>query len=266
MLLDNRKENNTYEYSLIQFRNMWTKEIINIGIILSNKSQHYLHLPRSFDKLKNCLDFTEIAGLNYTLDIIIDRIQNQKRIPYGDISNSIFITESKSILSQLAAEDALHETVQKFMMVSKLREMDNANANKGKYDKLDILNTITNEAKKRHLDNYRPHRRYENIAKKIIDVALVDDQQEPYIVANIASLHKENFDDSFISASFTIQEAKRSGIIKDQFLYVPKMKDILTTKENRNLDWAKSHAHDIGVDIITDPRNEALFERLLEYS
>lgn len=264
-LRNERKDLNIYKYSLVQFHNIWTKEVLNIGLILIDIKDIHIHMPRKFDKLKSCLDFTEISGINYTLDIIEDRIKNQMLISYGEVSNSVYITESKTFLSEYSVEDALNEAIEKFMMIIKLREIALPDTLKNKYEKYSILKFVKEETEKHKIENYRSHTHYDNVAKKIIDMALVDEDQNPYVVGCIASLHTENFDDSFITASFTVQETMRSEIVKDQFLYVPKLKDILTAKETKNLGWAQEQAQHINVDIITDRRKEAIIERLGQY-
>lgn len=261
-LVDKRAELHSYQCSLIQFHHPATKEVITIGIVLSDRTHNYLHIPKRFEKLKNCLDFQERAGINYTIDIIRDRIENQKFIPHGEVSPSVNIADPTTYRTELVAEDALHEAAERFMMVKKLREPDTDTQTAGRYDKLSILSMIEKRAEALHIENFMYHRRFDGVARKIIDLALVDDEKKPYSIANVAALHVNNFDDSFIAAAFTIEEAMRRDSIKDQFLYVPVMKENMTAKERKALGWAKEHAQHIGVDLITDSSHDAALERL----
>lgn len=253
----------TYEYSLVQFHNIWTKEILNIGVILNDKSSYYIHIPKIYDKIQTCLDFTELAGLKYTLEIIEDRIKNQQRVTYGEVSNSIFITEQKSIKSELSAEDALHETVQKLMMIKKFRHVETS-VIADKYDKLSILKLITQRAKAKNIENYMQHKQFK-ITKKLIDMALVDKDKNPYSIANMASIYKDNFDDALITSVFTLQDAMRSKHIQDQFLYIPIMENRLTSKQKKSVDWAKEQARYLKIDMLTDKNQDAVLERLGQY-
>ena len=264
MLVDKRnKALNTYEYSLVQFHNIWTKEVLNIGIILNDNAAYYIHLPRQYDKLKACLDFTELAGLKYTLDIIEDRINNQQRVTYGEVSNSVYITDKKSIKSELNAEDTLYDMTTKYMMIKKFRQTENTIIT-DKYDKLNILKLIESRAKAKDIKNFIQHRHF-GITRKQIDMALVNKDNKPYSIASLASLHKDGFDDHVINGIFTLNEAKKNSVIKDRFLYIPIINNILKPKENISLGWAKEQAKEIGVDLLTDKRQDAVLERLNQY-
>lgn len=264
MLVDNRnKALNTYEYSLIQFHNMWTKEVLNIGVILNNADSFHFHIPRQYDKISTCLDFTQLSGLKYTLDIIEDRINNQQRVTYGEVSNSIFITEQKSFKSESAAKEALFEVIEQFMMIKKFREIETV-TKVNKYDKMSILKLIADRAKEKDIKNFMKHKHF-SIAKKQIDMALVNNKDIPYSIASVVSVYKDGFDDNIITSIFTLQEAMRSNVVKDQFLYVPMLKELSKSKENKSLGWAREQAHHIGVDFITDKRQDAVLERLNQY-
>jgi len=265
VLVDHRNDAmKSYEYSIVQYRDIWTKEVINIGVVLSTEKDRYIHLPKHFDKLKNCLSFVEASGIEYTIDIIRDRIENQKVLQAGEVSNSIYITEPKTFLSEYEAEEALYDAVDSFMMVAKLREPDESVTRTDRYDKMSILKLIESRAKEKNIVNFRHHRRFGGVAKKIIDMAMVDVNDRPYSVATLASVHKSHFEDSLITAVFTLEEAMRNDFIKDGFLYVPVMKDesSMTLKEKRDLGWAKEQAEHYKLDILTDRRQDAALERL----
>lgn len=265
MLVDNRSKTlNTYKYSLIQFHNIWTKEILNIGVILSDSEKYHFHIPKKYEKMKTCLDFTELSGLKYTLEIIEDRIINQKRVTYGEVSNSIYITEQKSFKTDSPLGEALWEVVEKFMMIKKFREFESPIIT-NKYDKLSILKLITDRAREKEIQNYVDHKHHEGIAKKQIDMALIDKDGNPYAIATMASIYKDAFDDNLITSIFTLQEAMRKEVVKDQFLYIPIMKNERTLKHNKALGWAKEQAQHINVDMITDSSQDAVLERLNQY-
>ena len=264
MLVDNRKKSlNTYKYSLIQFHNIWTKETLNIGVILSDTDSFHLHIPRQYDKINTCLDFDELSGIKYTLDIIEDRIVNQQRVTYGEVSNSIYITEQKSFKTESNSKEALIEVVEQFMMIKKFREIETATT-ANKYDKMSILNLIENRAKETGIKNFMKHKHF-SIAKKQIDMALVNKKGTPYSIACAASVYKDGFDDNIITSIFTLQEAMRKESVKDQFLYVPILKELSKSKENKSLGWAREQAEHIGVDFITEKSQDAVLERLGQY-
>ena len=261
MLVDSRtKSLFTYQCSIVQYNNFATHEIFNIGVVLFDGTHYVSHLPRTFQKLKRCINFNEISGLNYTLSIIEDRMNNFGTCKAGNVSNVVSITPQYSFQSKLPIEMALYDAVDKFISIPKLRETDN-NVITDRYDKISVLRLIETRAKERNISNFK-QRQHFNVAKKMIDMALVDKDNNPYVVASMASLHTEHFDDSLISSLFTLQEVMRNPNVKDQFLYVPKIKDILSTKENQDIGWAREQAQHINVDIITDPRHDAVLERL----
>lgn len=204
-----------------------------------------------------------MSGLKYTLDIIEDRILNQKRITYGEVSNSVFVSEKKSFLSEYTAEDALHEIVQKYMMIKKFREFDNGTS-ADKYDKISILKLISKRAEEKQIKNYLERKHY-SVAKKMIDMALVNKEKKPYVAASLVSLYKDGFDDNIITSVFTLRETIKSDIVKDQFLCVPVLKNKHNITEDKSLGWAREQAQDIGVDFITDGREDAILERLTQY-
>lgn len=263
MLVDSRSKTlKSYDYALVQFRNMWTKEVINIGVVLRDNSHAYIHLPKRFNKLKSCLDFKEIAGINYTIDVLRDRIQNQQGIPHGEVSNSVFITESKTFKSEYDANEALYEAADKFMMVQKLKVLDNdLSAIDQRHDKVAILGMIDQRAKEMRIKNFVHHKRFK-IARKLIDMALVNKDDLPYSVASFVPLH--SFDDHIINSIYTLQEVKRNELVKDQFLYVPEGRDMKKV-DRENLGYAKEQSQHIGVDIITDRRFDAALERLQQH-
>lgn len=255
---------NTYHYNLVQYHNQKTGEVFNIGVILNDRKTFHAHIPRQFYNLKNnCIEFTEIAGINFTLDVIEDRIKRYKEVDHGNVSNSIFITEELSMLSELSCEDALLEAIDKYMSIKKLRVLDNP-LREDKYDKMTILKRAEFVASYREINNFISHRKFEGIARKLIDMSLVDEDENPYSIASVASIHKEHFDDNIITSIYTLQEAMRSESVKDQFLYIPILKG-LSAKERHGIDWAKEQAQIIGVDVLTDARPESAIERLTQY-
>lgn len=255
---------NRYKVSLVQFHNIFTKEILNIGVVLQDKDSYYYHIPQHYDKLKNCIDFTEISGIKYTIDIIIDRIKNQNRLSLGEVSNSIKISEPKTFKSELASKDALFEAVDKYMMIHKFKS-EYIPKKADKYDKLSILSGVQSMAERKGYKHFQKHHRYQ-VAQKIIDMALLDKDKMPYSIANLASIYKDDFDDTFIKAKFTLEEAMRNDVVKDGFLYAPIYKDVSLSLEKRKLiDWAKEEAKYMKVDFITNPSEESVLERLNQY-
>lgn len=255
---------NTYHYNLVQFHSQRTGEVFNIGVILNDRKTFHAHIPKQFYNLKtNCIEFTEIAGINFTIDIIEDRIKRYKEVSSGEVSNSVFITEERSMLSEYSCEDAFHEAINKYMSIKKLRILDNPLI-EDKYDKMTILKRAEFVASHREIENFISRRKFEGIARKLIDMSLVDEEQIPYSIASVASIHKEHFDDNIITSIYTLQEAMRSEYVKDQFLYIPILKG-LGTKERHGIDWAKEQAQHIKVDVITDARVESAIERLTQY-
>jgi len=249
---------NTYHYSLVQFHSQKTGEIFNIGVILNDRKDFHIHLPRHFHALSStCIEFKEIAGINFTLDIIEDRIKRYGKVESGDISNSIFITEERSMLSELSCEEALQEAANKYMMLKKLRTIITS-SHVDRFDKMTILRSVNAAAERRKIDNFIQHIRFP-IARKIIDMSLLDHNKNPYSIASVASIHKEHFDDNIITAIYTLQEAMRSDMVKDQFLYIPILKR-LKDKETLGMGWAKEQARHIGVDIMCLIRHESVLE------
>ena len=159
--------------------------------------------------------------------------------------------------------EALYEITNKFMMIKKFRTIEKPIV-ADKYDKLSILKLITSRAKEKKILNYIDHYKF-NFTRKVIDMALVDKNKNPYSIASMASIYKDKFDDSLITSIFVLQDAKRDDFIKDQFLYIPIMKKTTTTKHKKSLDWAKEQAQHINVDMITDSRQDAVLERLDNY-
>lgn len=265
MLIDSRSKTlNTYQCSLIQFHNMPSDEIFNIGVVLTDGNNFCYHLPHTFHKLKTCIDFNEIAGLNYTISIIEDRIKESEFSP-GEVSNVVVASPLRSFQSELDMEGALQEAVQHFMMIKKLRDTSAAIVKTDYLDKISTLKLIEKRAKERNIRNFIQHHRFP-IARKLIDMALIDEDENPYVVGSMsAPLHSEHFDDSIITSVFTLREVIRNQDVKDQFMYVPKYKDILNRKENMALGWAQEQADELGVECLTDKREDAVLERLQQY-
>ena len=252
---------NRYKYSLIQFHNLFTKEVLNIGVVLISDDSYHYHIPKNYNKIKGCLDFTETSGLKYSLDVIIDRLENQNRLTIGSLSNSLNITDPKTYKSKSQAEEALVEVVDKYMMINKFKKFDN-NIHKDKYDKLSILDSVLSVAKTKGMIHFKKHHKY-SVAQKVIDMALINKDNMPYSIANLASIYKDDFDDTFIKSRYTLEEALRSDVVKDGFLYVPVYKDVtLNPQKTKLMSWAKEEAKYINVDFLTDPREDAVLERL----
>lgn len=255
---------NTYHYNLVQYHNQKTGEVFNIGVILNDRKIYYSHIPKQFYNLKNnCIEFTEIAGINFTIDIIEDRLKRYGEVNPGDTSNSIFITEERSILHEGTCKDAFGDAINKYMSIKKLRIIESSTI-EDKYDKMTILKRAERVAGLREIENFMSHRKFEGVARKLIDMSLVDEDENPYSIASVASIHKEHFDDNIITSIYTLQEAMRSEYVKDQFLYIPILKG-LSVKERHGIDWAKEQAQIIGVDVLTDARPESAIERLTQY-
>jgi len=249
-----------YDFALIQYNNIATIEKYNLGVILKdNKGNTISHIPKISTSTESCLVLKNRTAINYTLDQIIEHIENNGSIQEGNISDSLSVSMYRSITTDKTLEEALESLVFEYITLKKLRTIGN-NTKLDKYDKRSVAKLMRNFADEKNIQNFRAH--FESkLTIKPIDLSLVDSEDEPYSIATVASPHIENFQDSLITNIFTLQEAKRKGI-KNMFLHIPVYKDIKTKNLTKHIGLAKEQAKEYNFELEQDHRPEAIMERL----
>jgi len=265
MFIDSRgKDVHHYDYSLIQYKNILTHENYNLGFVLFSNDRKMVHAPSKINILDNCLDLKEHAGINYSIKILKEDVLENDDFLSGNISNSLSLSELYGYSSKKSIEEVYEELLGQFITLKKLRTIENEK-HLFKYDKRFILNSIDGKAKELGVRNFVKKHLFP-ISHRQIDMAIVDKNNNPYVVSELASLHVDSFDDSLDRAIIILQQTiLRDDIVKDRFLYVPKKKDVLNKLEIKRLSRAKELTKSLGFDIITDPNEEAVLERLQQY-
>lgn len=111
---------NRYKYSLIQYHDMFTKEIINLGVILINGKDISYHIPKDYKKINRYIK-TDIERIAFTINILVDRIESYNTMSYGEISDSIVVTQPKTYKSKSDAHNAFSELSKKYLsMISQI--------------------------------------------------------------------------------------------------------------------------------------------------
>lgn len=253
----------TYEYSfaLIQYNNLTTVEQYNFGVILKDhKGNTLTHIPTLSHTNDMCLDLNNKPAMNYTLNKIKERIDTLGSIKEGNISDALSVSMFRSFTTELEPAEALESLVHEYITLKKLRVLEKK-MHTSKYDKRSIMRIMADYAEKKGIKNFIHHKKF-NLTFKPIDLALVDKKLNPYSIATITSPHVDNFQESFVTNIFTLQDVMRNGDVKNMFLHAPVYKDIKTRNLNNHLSWAKEQASNYNLEILTDHREEAVMERL----
>lgn len=251
-----------YNFALIQYKNLTTLEQYNFGVILQdNKGATLTHIPGISSLSDICLDLNNKPAMNYTLDKIRDTIEAQGSIKEGNISDALSIGMYRSFTTELEPQEAIDALVHEYITLKKLRVLDKHTIT-SRYDKRSIIKLMTEYAQEHHIENFIHHKKFP-ITFKPIDLALVDKDKNPYSIATITSPHVDNFQDSFVTNIFTLQDATRKGNIKNMFLHAPIYKDIKTKNIASHIGWAKEQAQNYKLEIFTDYREAAVMERLI---
>jgi len=254
-----------YSFALIQYNNLTTVEQYNFGIILKDyKGNTLTHIPTLSHTNDVCLELNNKAAMNYTLEKIRERIDSLGSIKEGHISDALSVSMFRSFTTDLEPIEALDSLVHEYITLKKLRVLEKK-VTTSKYDKRSIMGIMADYADKKGIKNFIHHKKF-SLTFKPIDLALVktkDKKTIPYSIATITSPHVDGFQESFVTNIFTLQDAMRNGDIKNMFLHAPVYKDIRTKNLNNHLSWAKEQAANYNLEILTDHREEAVMERLL---
>jgi len=262
MLNDKTSNNlNKYRFALIQYSNISTSEIYNFGIVLEDEEgKTVFHIPNISSKIDNCFVIDNKSAINYTLKEIEDKIATFGRIKPFQVSDALSVSRFRPLKTSMTIDDTLNMLINEYILLKGLRTVNNRKQ-LYKYDKRQVMSKLKMYAKEHKLSNFRHHKTYK-ITVKPIDLALVDNNNNPYSIATITSPHVDNFQDSFIGNLFTLQDAQRSNFIKNKFLYTPFFNDLKNTNTIKNLGWAKEQAKHYNFEILHDIREEAVFEML----
>lgn len=263
MLVDKTKaETFDYSYAFIQYKNISTIEQYNFGIILKDGRGNTLtHLPTLSHTIDMCLELENKTAINYTLDKVKETIDNLGSIKEGQISDALTISMYRPFSTDLNPEEALDYLVNEYITLKKLRVLEKQ-ISTSKYDKRSIIRLMTAYVEQKNITNFVHHRKFP-ITFKPIDMSLVDKDGKPYSIATITSPHVDNFQESFVTNIFTLQDAKRKGNIKNMFLHAPIYKDVKTKNIASHIGWAREQAQNYNLGILTDHREAAVMERLL---
>jgi hypothetical protein len=250
-----------YSFALVQYSNISTSEIYNFGIVLQDEKRNTIfHIPDITSKIDKCFSIDNKAAVNYTLKEIEDKINLFGSISSFRISDVLSVGRFRPLKTSMNIEETMNMLVEEYISLKGLRIISNESDLK-QYDKRRVMDKLNLYAKEIEIDNFKRHKTY-SITVKPIDLALVDEENNPYSIATITSPHVENFQDGFISNLFTLQDAQRSKLVKNKFLYTPFFEELHSTKALKNLGWAKEQAHHYGFELLHDKREEAVFEML----
>lgn len=262
-MLNDKTEKNliNYSFALIQYSNISTSEIYNFGIVLQDEERKTLsHIPNITNKIDKCFSIDNKAAINYTMKEIEDKINTFGSISSFQVSDVLSVSRFRPLRTSMNMEDTMKMLINEYILLKGLR----SNINKidlKEYDKRQVMNKLNLYAKKLEIKNFKHHKTYP-ITIKPIDLALVDQKNNPYSIATITSPHVESFQDGFISNLFTLQDAQRSKQIIKKFLYTPYFKELHSAKALKNLGWAKEQANHYNLELLDDHREEAVFEML----
>lgn len=262
MLVDKTKKDLfKYRFALIQYSNISTSEVYNFGIVLENEDRQTVsHIPILSSRINTCFDINNKSAINYTLNEIKNKIDTFGRINPFHISDALSVSRFRTIKTSDNIETTMNMLINEYISLKGLRKI----IKKPKlqiYDKREVMSNLNLYAEEKELKNFRHHKVYD-ITIKQIDLALVNEENNPYSIATITSPHVENFQDGFISNLFTLQDAQRSELVKNKFLYTPFFDQFKNNKSLKNLGWAKEQAAHYNIDLLQDNRQEAVFEML----
>ncbi|PLY08354.1 MAG: hypothetical protein C0625_01845 [Arcobacter sp.] len=256
ILIDNRVSTlNDYTYSLIQLKLPKTYEIFNLGVIISDESKNIeIKTVENIYKASECLALENPEGIEYALNILIDRVINYKEFNEGCISQSLFLSESRSYSSDESLTEALENLYNITTTIKKAFKEKNRTINM--HDKPHILTNLRKVVLENKYTNIYFNKKVKNLHKNIdTTVTGLDehDKEKIIIAAEVVSPHVTDFFKNFSESYILMQELMKFNDIKHKFLFMPKLTN-LTKEENKNYLIALEIAsNNKNIEIITNP-------------
>jgi len=248
------QQTKSYEYSLVQYSNILTGELFNIGLVMNYNDGHFIQLNTMKQKVLNCIDIGDLPGINYSISLIHERLEDGE-MHIGKVSNVLKISESNIYTSVDEEQEVFNHLVNEFLSVKQFRKIEDLSKTV-KYGKMQVIKSLRSLNKNK---NIMFHSHIEQLAN-IVDAAYIKDDK-PIVVANITSLHTRNFYEHIATAAFELAETKKIPSIQDKFIYAPKLTS-LTKGDDKKLQQAIETANEMGVDIITKNDHKEILKRL----
>jgi len=254
MFIDTTASQNQYNYSLIQYSNLLTGELFNLGLVMNYEDGHFIHLNNIKPNILNCIDVGNLSALNYTISLIHERLE-EGDLHIGNVSNVMKISEPNIYTSSKDEKETFAHLVQEFISLKKLRKIENSSKSV-KYGKMQIISSLKSLNINR---NIMFHAHIEGMAN-IVDAAYIKNGK-PITVAEITSPHTKNFYENIATAAFTLNDFNKIETIKDKFIYAPIL-TALSKTDDKKLSQAIETAKEMGVDIVTRKNHKEVLERL----
>ncbi len=243
-----------YKFSLVKYTNPLTEELFNIGVVMQYEDGYFIRLNKLKPGIKNCIDLGDIAGINYSIELIQERIESGE-LHIGDVSNVLEISELKIYTSPKEEQDVFAHLVDEFISLSTFRQ-EMQEDRSVRYTKMQIIKSL-----KRMNINKDIHF-HQHIAglPNIIDVAYIK-ENKPIAIAEITSPHTGKFYENIATAAFTLSDTTHMQSIRDKFIYAPILTK-LSSADEKKLHQAIETSKNLGVDIITKKNHGEILERL----
>lgn len=247
-------QTSSYEYSLIQYSNVLTGELFNIGLVMNYNDGHFIQLNTIKPKILNCIGISDLPAMNYSVSLIHERLEDGE-IRAGKVSNVINVSQPNIYTSSENEQDVFNHLINEFISLKAFRTVEDASKTI-KYGKMQVIKSLRSLNKNK---NIMFHSHIDALGS-IVDAAYIKDDK-PIVIANITSLHTRNFFEHIATAAFELEGTKKIETIKDKFIYAPKLTS-LTKNDDKKLDQAIETAREMGVDIIIKNNHQEMLERL----
>lgn len=208
-------------FSLVQLNIPSTSEVFNIGVIFQNSNENFYHTKfiKNFEKLNTCLRIKDVGNIQYSLELLEQRIQGDRSIPINNLSRSIQIADPQ--LYTYYSNDFQAELSKLFMKKVSLASQPIVKKQIRAKTKTDIINHIDTAIVKKSYTNIIKTRKYLTTtfgeSKEFDTVSLVDD--EPAIIAQIIPFDSSFFD--YYSKATSLLKVVSNTKIQERILYAP---------------------------------------------
>jgi len=224
-----------YKYNLIQYHNVLTNEVFNLGVIVRKGSEIEIKVINDIYALSECLNIKNLSGLKFNLEILQKRINKGTLFKNPKISENLVVSEAYIYSSdediKNVAEELFKKNISLYSLLKKRAKKINP------YDKPHIFKELKKIYDQKKYKYIYLKAKVSGVHKNIDAVVKAD--KKILVASEIESIYISKFMQSFAESVLLLQEARMAHKeLKEVILYLPIIEK-LTTLQQRNYKRAK---------------------------
>lgn len=247
----------SYKYRLVQYRNIRTSEIFNMGVVVYRGEELRIRVLNNLSAIADCVQIENIEGLKFGFELLQNRINENRDI--DTITNSLFLTQPLLYRSEKQIDDVIEEAFERFVSFSKITKHKEINP----YSKPKIFQHIKEIYDKKRPDYVFLNKRVSHVHTSID--AVIMDKKHIYLASEVESVYSRDFIKNFAESLMVLNEVKLAyKELQELVMYIPIIEK-LSHKQKKNFNKAKEMLRINNIKLL-DTKDYAEFIGYLERS